>query len=294
MSNKPKDEKIETVFTISYDAAGDLANHTIDAKSLGNAILGMDELIKAAAKIVSNGSSEANLKVLAPAQEGSLEVVFAIFADPITTKAILTGVGFVTTGIAAGAATAIAVIEKLKDRKIDKYSLDVATQIATLEVEGEKIELPQRIAQLVTDKTVRAALHKVIKAPVENIDGARVKILGENDKVEVEIPSEKIKLFEPIKVGSLEEIEVNTNQVVVKFITLNFKGKSGWRIQTQEGFECGVGIEDEAFMQKVTANEEAFQKDKLYTVELEHEQIRNPGKTRNTYTIKRVVNELAP
>ncbi|MNP00546.1 hypothetical protein D3C76_923380 [compost metagenome] len=129
---------------------------------------------------------------------------------------------------------------------------------------------------------------------MENIDGARVKVLGENDKVEVEIPSEKIKLFEPIKVGSLEEIEVNTNQVVVKFITLNFKGKSGWRIQTREGFECSVGIEDDAFMQKVTANEEAFQKDKLYTVELEHEQIRNPGKTRNNYTIKRVVNEIAP
>ncbi|AZE52489.1 hypothetical protein C4K03_0301 [Pseudomonas synxantha] len=294
MSKQPKDEKVETIFAISYDAEGDLANHTIDAKSLGNAILGMDELIKAAAKIVSNGSSEASLKVLAPAQEGSLEVVFAIFADPLTTKAILAGVGFVTTGIAVGTATAIEVIEKLRDRKIDKVTVDVATKIATLEVEGEKIEIPERIAQLVTDKTVRTALHKVIKAPVENIEGARVKFLGENNNVEVEIPSEKIKLFEPIKVGSLEEIETQTNQVVVRFITLNFKGTSGWRIQTREGFECGVSIEDDAFMQKVTANEEAFQKDKLYTVDLEHEQTRSPGKTRNTYTIKKVINELAP
>jgi hypothetical protein len=294
MSKHPKDEKIETIFAISYDAEGDLANHTIDARSLGNAILGMDELIKAAAKIVSNGSSEANLKVLAPAQEGSLEVVFAIFADPLTTKAILTGVGFVTTGVAVGSATAIEVIEKLKDRKIDKITVDVTTKIATLDVEGEKIEVPERIAQLVTDKTVRTALHKVIKAPVENLDGARVKFLGENNKVEVEIPSEKIKLFEPIKVGSLEEVEIQISQVIVKFITLNFKGTSGWRIQTREGFECGVSIEDHDFMQKVAANEEAFQKDKLYVVNLQHEQTRSPGKTKNAYTIKRVVEELAP
>ncbi|WP_260958433.1 DUF7946 domain-containing protein [Pseudomonas citri] len=291
MNQQPKDEKVETVFAISYDAEGsELANHMIDAKSLGNAILGMDELIKAAAKIVSNGSSEAKLKVLAPAQEGSLEVVFAILADPITTKALLAGVGLITTGLAVGSATAISVIERLKDRKIDRYSVDVNTKIATLEVEGEKIEIPERIAQLVTDKTVRAALHKVIKAPVENIEGARVKLLGENNTVEVEIAPEKIGLFDPLKVGSLEEVVTETNQVVVKFIALNFKGKTGWRIQTRDGFECAVHIADEGFMQKVTANEEAFQKDKLYTVDLEHEQTRRPGNTKNTYTIKRVIN----
>lgn len=291
MNQQPKDEKIETVFAISYDAEGsELENHSIDARSLGNAILGMDELIKSAAKIVSNGSSEAKLKVVAPAQEGSLEVVFAILADPLTTKSLLAGIGLVTTGLAIGTATAISVIEKLKDRKIDRYSVDINTQIATLEIEGEKLEIPERIAQLVTDKTVRAALHKVIKAPIENIPGARVKLIGENNRVEVEIPPEKVSLFEPLKTGSLEETTTEVNQVVVKFIALNFKGKTGWRIQTREGFECAVSIADQGFMEKVTANEEAFQKDKLYTVELEHEQVRRPGNTKNTYTIKRVVN----
>ena len=65
----------ETVFTISYDAKGDLASHTIDARDLGMAIIGMNDLITKAADIVSNGSSEADLKVVAPAKEGSLEIV---------------------------------------------------------------------------------------------------------------------------------------------------------------------------------------------------------------------------
>lgn len=284
------DEKVETVFAISYDADNsELAEHMIDAKALGNAILGMDDLIKSAAKIVSNGSSEAKLKVLAPAQEGSLEVVFAVFADPATTKALMTGIGLAGAGAAAGAATVISVIERLKDRRIDKVTVDVNTKTATLVLDDEAIVVPERIAQLVTDKTVRAALHRVIKAPVANIEGATVKVLGQNNTVEVEIPPEQVKLFEPIKVGSLEETVVETKKVVARFITLNFKGATGWRIQTEDGFECAVNIEDKFFMEKVTANEEAFQKDKLYNIDLEHEQIRSPGKTRNSYTIKKVI-----
>ncbi|MEH6510348.1 hypothetical protein, partial [Halopseudomonas aestusnigri] len=44
-----------TQFTISYDAKGELQSHTINAGDLGNAILGMNELITNAAKIVREG-----------------------------------------------------------------------------------------------------------------------------------------------------------------------------------------------------------------------------------------------
>lgn len=294
MNDPVKDKAIQTQFSISYDAEGDLSKHVIDAKALGNAILGMDDLIKSAAKIVSNGTSEAKLKVVAPAQEGSLEVIFAIIANPLTTKAIMASIGIATTGIAVGKATAISIIERLQDRKIDRITVDVNTKIATIEVDGEKIEAPERVAQLVADKTVRSALHKIIKAPVENLNGAKVKFLGASNNIEVEIATENIQAFEPMKTGSLEEVTVVANEIVVKFTALNFKGKNGWRIQSREGFECSTSIEDETFMKKVGANEEAFQKDKLYTVELEHTQTKSPGRTRNDYVIKRVINEFAP
>ncbi|POY82023.1 hypothetical protein BKM09_027480 [Pseudomonas amygdali pv. morsprunorum] len=64
------DKQTQTEFKISYDAPGDLENHQ-NAKDLGNAIIGMHDLITKAASIVSSGASEAELKVLAPAQEGS-------------------------------------------------------------------------------------------------------------------------------------------------------------------------------------------------------------------------------
>lgn len=293
MSAQATEEKIQTQFTISYDAKGDLANHEIDAKSLGNAILGMDELVKSAARIVSNGSAEASLKVIAPAQEGSLEVVFAILADPVTTKAILAGVGIATTGIAVGAATAMSVVQKIKDRKVDKITIDTDTGVATLEVGDEKIEAPEKVAKLVTDREFRNALFKVVKAPVSHLDKASVKFLSDTDAVALEFKEEEIKTFTPLKTGSLEEQTETTNQVVVTFTALNFKSKRGWNIQTKEGLEASVTIEDETFMEKVSANEAAFKKDKLYTVELKHTYTKTPSSERNRYTITRVINEFS-
>lgn len=293
MQDQVKDEKIQTQFSISYDAKGDLANHEIDAKVLGTAILGMDELVKSAARVVSNGSAEASLKVLAPAQEGSLSVLFAILADPVTTKTILASVGIATTSLAAGAATAISVIQKIKDKKIDKITVDTKAGTAVLEVGEEKIEAPEKVARLVSDKEFRNALFKVIKAPVSHLDDAKVKFLTADEAVTLELAPEEIKSFEPLKTGSLEEVTETTNQVVVSFTILNFKGKRGWSIQTREGLEASVTIEDELFMEKVSANEEAFQKDKLYTVELKHAIIKTPTTERNKYTIIRVINEFS-
>lgn len=287
------EERVQTQFTISYDAKGDLAKHEIDAKALGNAILGMDELVKSAARIVSNGSAEASLKVIAPAQEGSLEVVFAILADPITTKAILAGVGIATTGIAVGAATAMSVVQKIQDRKVDKVTIDTDTGIATLQVGDEKIDAPERVARLVTDREFRNALFKVVKAPVSHLDKASVKFISDADTVALEFKEEEIKAFTPLKSGSLEEQTETTKQVVVTFTALNFKGKRGWNIHTKDGLETSVTIEDDAFMKKVSANEAAFKKDKLYTVELKHTRTKTPDAERNRYSITKVINEFS-
>lgn len=285
-------EIIRTKLTISYDAEGDLESHQINAKDLGNAIIGMDELIKTTAKIVSIGSSEANLQVIAPAKEGSLEIIFAILADPVTTKAILANVGFATTGLAIGTATAISIIEKIRDRKIDRITVDVKTQIATIEIGEEKIQAPNHVAQLVSNKDIRQALNKVIKAPLQNHERAKVKFISDYSKVE--LSTEEVKAFEPLKTGSLEEVSISIEQKVIHFTKLNFKGRSGWGIRSTDGLECNVTINDDTFMQRIAANEEAFKKDKLYTVDLEHTQTIAPGISRNSYIIKRVINEFTP
>lgn len=285
-------EVIKTEFKISYDAPGDLKDHTIDAKNLGNSIIGMHDLITKAAEIVSNGSSEADLKVVAPAKEGSLEIIFAIVADPVTTLAVMKNIGIGVAAAAASTATAIGVLDRLKDNKIERVIVDAKTQKATLFTKEGEIETTSKVAQLVASKDIRQALHKVIQAPLQGREGAKIKLI--TDTVTNELDEDEIKNFNPIRSDVTEKEEITKFQKVIFFTKLSFKSGRGWTIQGQDGFEATVNIKDKDFLSKVAKNEEAFQKDKLYTVELEKTETTNISGTHVKYAIVRVINELNP
>nr|WP_172456544.1 hypothetical protein [Pseudomonas amygdali] len=50
-------------------------------------------------------------------------------------------------------------------------------------------------------------------------------------------------------------------------------------------------IRDDAFLSKVAANEEAFQKDKFYTVEIQKTETINISGAKTSYDIVRVISE---
>jgi hypothetical protein len=282
-------EKIETQFTISYDAKGELAQHQIQAKDLGSAILGMDDLITKSAKIVSNGSSEANLSVIAPAKEGSLEIIYSIFADPLTTMTVLKSIGIIGgTAIAAGA-SAIGIIDRIKDKKIDKVVINATEKTAVITVDGKEIQTTSDVAQLVSSKEIRQALHKVIQGPLQGKDNPKISFKTENS--ERVLDEDEIQSFKPLKTDLTEKVNITKLFKTVQFTKLNFQGKRGWSVASKDGFESGVSIMDNDFMAKVAANEEAFQKFKFYNVEIEQKEIIDLSGTRTTYAIVRVIGE---
>jgi len=281
---------IKTEFKISYDAVGDLEKHRINAKDLGNAIIGMHELISTSARIVSNGASEADLMVIAPAKEGSLEVVFAILADPITTTTIMKSIGLGVVGAAASVGTALGIMDRVKDKKIERVVIDQKTKKAILHTKDEAIETTSDVAQLVSSKEIRQSLHKVIQAPLKGRAGAKISFVAGNETTT--LAEEAINNFTPIRSDIMERETKERFQKVVQFTKLNFKSKRGWTSQSQDGLETSVTIKDDGFMGKVRANEEAFKKDKLYTVELEKTETTNVSGTSTKYDILRVVNEL--
>lgn len=283
------DKKIVTEFTISYDAKGELAHHQIKAKDLGNAIIGMDDLITKSATIVSNGSSEANLSVVAPAKEGSLEIIFSIFADPLTTITVLKSIGIFGGAAIAASASAIGIIDRIKDKKIDKVVIDAAKKTAVITVDGQEIKTTSDVAQLVSSKEIRQALHKVIQGPLQGKDDPKISF--KTDKSSFTLGEEEINNFKPIKTDLTERINISTFQKVIHFTKLNFKGKRGWSIASNDGFESAVTIMDSEFMSKVSANEEAFKKDKNYSVELQKKDTTDLSGTRTSYAIVRVIGE---
>lgn len=287
-----KTPEIQTEFTISYDAKGDLASHTINAKDLGMAIVGMYDLITKAADIVSNGSSEADLKVIAPAKEGSLEIVFALIADPTTTLAVLASIGIGAGAAVTGTASAIAIMDRVKDKKIDRVVVNKETNTATVFIGEEQIETTDKVAQLVASRDIRQALHNVIQAPLSGREEASVKFDAEG--VTVKLNDEEIRNFTPIKTDILEKEERREFQKVVQFSKINFRGRRGWQVVSKDGEEYGVTIKDTDFLSKISANEEQFQKDKLYTVAIEQTDITTIGGKNTRYAILRVINEFNP
>lgn len=283
------DKKIVTEFTISYDAKGELAHHQIKAKDLGNAIIGMDDLITKSATIVSNGSSEANLSVVAPAKEGSLEIIFSIFADPLTTITVLKSIGIFGGAAIAASASAIGIIDRIKDKKIDKVVIDATNKTAVITVDGQEIKTTSDVAQLVSSKDIRQALHKVIQGPLQGKDNPKISF--KTDKSSFTLGEEEINNFKPIKTDLTERINISTFQKVIHFTKLNFKGKRGWSIASNDGFESAVTIMDNEFMSKVSANEEEFKKDKNYSVELQKKDTTDLSGTRTSYAIVRVIGE---
>lgn len=282
-------DKIVTEFTISYDAKGELAHHQIKAKDLGNAIIGMDDLITKSATIVSNGSSEANLSVVAPAKEGSLEIIFSIFADPLTTITVLKSIGIFGGAAIAASASAIGIIDRIKDKKIDRIIIDAAKKTAIITVDGQAIETTSDVAQLVSSKEIRQALHKVIQGPLQGKDNPKISF--KTDKSSFTLGEEEINNFKPIKADLTERINISTFKKIIHFTKLNFQGKRGWSIASKDGFESAVTIMDSEFMSKVSANEEAFQKDKNYSVELQKKETTDLNGTRTSYAIVRVIGE---
>jgi hypothetical protein len=283
------DGKVVTEFTISYDAEGALAHHQIKAKDLGSAILGMDDLITKSAKIVSNGSSEADLSVVAPAKEGSLEIIYSIFADPLTAITVLKSIGIIGGGAVASTASAIGIIDRIKDKKIEKVVINARKKTAVITVDGNEIETSSDVAQLVSSKEIRQALHKVIQGPLQGKENPRVSFKAEG-KVTT-LAEDKIVNFKPIKSDLTEKVNIDTFRKKIQFTKLNFKGKRGWSIASRDGFEASVTIQDEEFMLKVADNEEAFLKDKLYMVNIEKKEIIDLSGTRTTYAIVKVFGE---
>lgn len=282
-------ELVQTEFTISYDATGDLEHHIINAKDLGNAIIGMHELITKAATIVSNGSSEAELKVIAPAKEGSLAIIFAMLADPLTTITVLKSIGIGVAAAAVSSSTAIGIIDRLKDRKIERVVIDAKTQKATIETKDESIETTSHVAQLVASKDIRQALYKVVQAPLQGRGAATISFI--TDAAEVVLSEPEIKNFSPIRSDVKEKETKETIHKTVQFTKLNFNSRRSWTIQSKDGFEASVTIRDDAFMAKVSGNEEAFKKEKFYVVELEKTETTNVSGTKIKYDIVQVVSE---
>ncbi|WP_355661485.1 hypothetical protein [Halomonas salifodinae] len=285
----------EERFSISYDAEDNgLSDHKISAKDLGNAILGMNELVSEVYKTMYNDSSEAvELKVTAPAKEGSFIVEFLMAsATPEVVSALrYIGIATATTAIAGG--SLFEIVKAIKNKKIINVRFDKAKKFAHIDLGDETIVTDMTLGQLATDKKVRAALDKVAHEPLKGKKGASFKVIDEKEVTQFSATNDEVLSLSQMPEGSLEEHITDIEFTTVTFTQINFDSSKGWKMKHQ-GEERKVEMLDKNFLTKVAERKQEFVKDDLFEVRLQSESIRRiTSRTSKKYKILEVTGHFA-
>lgn len=286
---KKQKETKEQKFSISYDAAeSDFKEHEINARDLGQAILGMHNLIEETAAILSGGAADVELKVYAPLKEGSVIIDFVLQADPVAVVQVLKYLGFSTVGGAIVGGPLVEFIKHIRNKKIISVVVEKKTGIATVTTDSGVVKCDEKVAMLAVSKKVRESLHKVIQAPLSGKPGAVFKVLDAKDKQVWAADEDEVDDYTPLPQGSLEEVAVEKEKINVSFSQVNFNSSRGWRIRLSDGDEHSVVMDDNVFLNKVRESVESFRKDDLYEIVLSTTTTKRPTRS----TVDRVVVEV--
>jgi hypothetical protein len=288
-----KAKVVQEKFSVSYDADdGDFKKHEIDALDLAKSILGVYDAIAQASALMNKGA-EVELKVSSPVREGSVVIDFLLFASTPAALQVLKYIGFSVAGAAIAGGSLIEVVRKLKGRKVAKVTIDVNTDIATIEVDGQTIRCDKYVAQLAVDKKVRDSLHNVIQAPISGKKNATFKVLDEDEDVVISVKEVAAQDFSPLPSGSLESEETSKEKTTAYFVQVNFESGRGWRVKLADGEERAVQVADEKFMAKVNQNKQTFSKEDLFEVVIETKSIYRQTRATHSYTVVEVTRHFA-
>ena len=284
---------VQEKFSISYDAdeAG-FKHHEIDAQDLGKSILGVYTAIAEASALVNKGA-EVKLKVSSPVREGSVVVDFLLLATTPGALEVLRYLGFSVAGGAIAGGSLIEVLKKLKSRKVASVVIEAESDIAIIEVDGERIKCNKYVAQLAVDKKVRDSLHNVIQVPISGKKNAMFKVLDEDEDVVLSVAEKAVHDFSPLPAGSLESDEITKDKTTAYFVQVNFESRRGWRVRLADGVEHAVELADEKFMAKVNQNKQTFSKEDLFEVVIETKSVYRQTRSSHSYTVLEVTKHFA-
>ncbi|WP_330959032.1 hypothetical protein [Photobacterium sp. 53610] len=285
MTNKLNQKKS---FSISYDM-DETGNHSIDAEVLGTSLVSLAKAIRYSDQVLNGESSQVKVEVKAH-REGSFTVDLVTWYQSGGSD-VLNALGFTTLGFSAAAGTAFGIIKQIKSQKIVARVTKGGKAELILD-NDEKVECTKEIADLVSNKTIRQELAKVMSDPIANKAGAKFVIKGENDQVLDSLESEDALSFRSLPKSTLEETDETTEQVTITFSQVNFDGPTGWRCDLPNGDNVSVRMRHEAFRNRINQGYETFAKGEPYIVKLMVKVSTKPNQSPTTrYYIEEVIRQ---
>mgnify|MGYP000918038332 CR=1 FL=1 len=280
----------ERKFSISYDADDPaLSAHRMDAETLASTINSVALLIKQADDILNGENRNIKVLVSAPAKEGSLVIEFiALMISPDIALTILKSLGLITPvgGIIYGVFDAL---RDIKDKEIiNVHTSDDSDKAIIKLANDEEIEVERDVGLLITSPQIRKQVKQIVSTPLADRDKASFKILSDSDDVSIEFRDDDIQAIKELKTNAISQ---KTTKITINtpFSQVNFKGKTGWKIQAGDGMIVSASMEDEDFLNLIRVNQQSFKKEDSFRIVLEITTTNDVGKEYNKYKILRVL-----
>lgn len=287
----------EATFKLAYDGDA-LRDHEMDVSDLAPALLGLGELLKAAGRIVDGEGTDVRVRVRST-EPGCFQVWLSLIVDNASAlKGLLeTGDGQLAFNLLSvlgvtvgGPIGAVQLIKKLKGKAPTNVT-QLPTGMVSLEIDGTKIEVPEPVARVTFNSSVRVAIEKVIAEPLSR-DGIESVSLGTSASVE-KIEKSEGEYFRAPPLAESDEF-VSKYRKMFSIVTLSFKQGQKWKLNDGQGAPKSVIMSDAEFAARVDRSEVSFSKGDLLICDVVERSRRTAAGFKSEYEIVKVVEHRPP
>ncbi|EOG1984702.1 hypothetical protein [Proteus mirabilis] len=274
------------LLTIKYDGEA-LSEHKIDLAVLSESLSGLQLLISEVNLILNGTNDKIDVKV-EPFKAGSFEYLIDIVQHPSEYLDILSVIGLTATAGSAAKDSLISYIKEINNRTIKRMSFTQDGDCKIVLEDDESLVTPSFFGKLLTSKTIRKSLDKVIYSPLQHEGYELIKINDSEGNDIVECSKEESTAF---KFNNRSKIidpithEVIIDDAPITFLTVHRDKNTNWRAE-YESSPVTITMNDDAFYTKIIKGMESLVFSSTYLVKLKITEELNTGE--KTYSIEKV------
>lgn len=286
----------EAAFQLVYDGDA-VRDGEMEVSDLAPALLGMGQVVKAAARIADGDDVNVSIRVKAY-REGSFEVWLSLAVDGASefwkfwkssdgqaALSLLEALGIIGTGIGTSTVGLIKLVRWMGGRQPDQIERKSDDSV-DVTIDGVTINVQAIVFQMAFDPNVRSGLEKVVAEPLDK-DGIDIVRFGSGETSEQIPKSERHSFRSPLMSEGDEFVSRHTKAFSI--VTLSFKPGQKWKLHDGHGTARSVTMLDQDFVGRVERSEERFAKGDLLICDVIERSRRTATGFKSEYEVVKVI-----